>query len=274
MLYKYYGDTWLSSATALVNNVTTKYELFYDALGRCVEHKTTVGTNSPTKNYYLFDGEHWTVEWEGNGSTIKSTMVYGNGIDEVIARAIGGGQYPLPDRNGNIAVVTGNVVNGRAQVLESYRYDAFGAPSFFDANGNLIAAGASQIGNRFLFTGREYNSQFGFYEYRARAYHPVLGRFMSEDPKMFEAGDYNFYRYCWNDPWDKADPMGLYWEIPEIIKKKFEEARKHESQNLQMKRIFDAIDKDKKHKVTVVLGKNLNKDSREIFRGKKNGDAG
>ncbi len=125
----------------------------------------------------------------------------------MIARAIGGGQYFMPDRNGNIAVVT----DITAAVLESYRYDAFGLPSFFDAGGHPIGTGASLIGNRFLFTGREYNSQFGFYEYRARAYHPVIGRFMSEDPKMFEAGDYNFYRYCGNDPWDRSDPRGLNW---------------------------------------------------------------
>src|SRR5205807_1983461 len=36
-----------------------------------------------------------------------------------------------------------------------------------------------------------------------------LGRFMSEDPKLFEAGDYNLYRYCHNDPLDLTDPMGL-----------------------------------------------------------------
>jgi hypothetical protein len=50
---------------------------------------------------------------------------------------------------------------------------------------------------------------FGFYEYRARAYHPTLGRFMSEDPKLFDAGDYNLFRYCHNDPIDFTDPMGL-----------------------------------------------------------------
>jgi RHS repeat-associated protein len=49
---------------------------------------------------------------------------------------------------------------------------------------------------------------FAFYEYRARAYHPGLGRFMSEDPKLFDAGDYNLFRYCHNDPVDFADPMG------------------------------------------------------------------
>ncbi len=50
---------------------------------------------------------------------------------------------------------------------------------------------------------------FNFYEYRARAYNAKLGRFMSEDPKLFDAGDYNLFRYCHNDPIDNVDPMGL-----------------------------------------------------------------
>jgi D-alanyl-D-alanine dipeptidase len=37
---------------------------------------------------------------------------------------------------------------------------------------------------------------------------------MSEDPKLFDAGDYNLYRYCHNDPLDFTDPMGL--EIPGV----------------------------------------------------------
>jgi hypothetical protein len=32
---------------------------------------------------------------------------------------------------------------------------------------------------------------------------------MSEDPKLFDAGDYNLFRYCHNDPIDNTDPMGL-----------------------------------------------------------------
>jgi hypothetical protein len=31
---------------------------------------------------------------------------------------------------------------------------------------------------------------------------------MSEDPKLFDAGDYNLFRYCHNDPIDLTDPMG------------------------------------------------------------------
>jgi len=32
---------------------------------------------------------------------------------------------------------------------------------------------------------------------------------MSEDPKLFDAGDYNLFRYCHNDPIDMTNPMEL-----------------------------------------------------------------
>jgi hypothetical protein len=40
-------------------------------------------------------------------------------------------------------------------------------------------------------------------------YQPELGRFLQPDPKQFDAGDYNLYRYCHNDPVNKRDPLGL-----------------------------------------------------------------
>jgi uncharacterized protein RhaS with RHS repeats len=48
------------------------------------------------------------------------------------------------------------------------------------------------------------------YDYRNRIYQPELGRFLQPDPKEFEAGDYNLYRYCHNDPVNSSDPMGLW----------------------------------------------------------------
>jgi len=96
---------------------------------------------------------------------------------------------------------------GQTPILEYYRYDVFGQPVIYGPDNQVRQA--SLYSNRFLFTGREYNANFGFYEYRARAYHPSLGRFMSEDPKLFDAGDYNLFRYCHNDSIDNVDPMGL-----------------------------------------------------------------
>ncbi|RZF20638.1 RHS repeat-associated core domain-containing protein [Halobacteriovorax vibrionivorans] len=43
---------------------------------------------------------------------------------------------------------------------------------------------------------------------RNRNYNPGLGRFMSEDPIGFEAGDFNFYRYVSNQPVRYTDPSG------------------------------------------------------------------
>ncbi len=103
-----------------------------------------------------------------------------------------------------------------------------------------------------MFAGREFSNLFGFYEwsemgirdidgqvregngraerermsqYRARAYHPGMGRFMSEDPKLFvhragfekppadwsfaahpDEAEFNLFRYCGNDPLDFTDP--------------------------------------------------------------------
>jgi RHS repeat-associated protein len=73
----------------------------------------------------------------------------------------------------------------------------------------------------------QYDAKFGFYEYRARAYNPTLGRFMSEDPKGFDAmlagitrlskksdplradeSEYNLYRYVDNSPLNFTDPTG------------------------------------------------------------------
>lgn len=200
--YAYLNDTRLAAVTSSAG----VYQLGYDALGRCVRRTTTNGTAT----YYIYDGEGNILEY-GPNSTFVASSIYGRGVDEIIARNNGIGQNLMQDRNGNTLAVTG----GNGALLEYYRYDAFGAPTIRDGNGavqTLNGQPVSAINNRFLFTGREYSEKFKFYECRARAYNPELGRFMSEDPKGFDAGDYNLYRYCLNDPLDGADPMGLEME--------------------------------------------------------------
>ncbi|RLC69600.1 MAG: hypothetical protein DRI81_20260, partial [Chloroflexi bacterium] len=46
------------------------------------------------------------------------------------------------------------------------------------------------------------------YYYRARTYSPRLGRFLSHDPLGFDAGDYNLYRYAFDNPANLTDPSG------------------------------------------------------------------
>ncbi len=206
VIYSYVGDTYLAQASA----GPSIYTLYYDALGRCVKRvRSEMGVETTT--YYHFDGDHWILEYRPDG-TVQSNILYGNGVDEIIGRhneesgvATNYNQWPYPDRNNNTSVVTGD----GGTLLEYYRYDAFGQPTIYDPATDAIRT-TSAIANRFLFTGREWNPAQKFYEYRNRAYSPSLGRFMSEDPKGFDAGDYNLYRYVGNDPLDRSDPMGLY----------------------------------------------------------------
>jgi RHS repeat-associated protein len=65
------------------------------------------------------------------------------------------------------------------------------------------------LGNRFLFTGREYLAELGLYDYRNRMYSQVLGRFLQTDPIGLGAGDVNLYRYVQNGVPQGVDPLGL-----------------------------------------------------------------
>jgi RHS repeat-associated protein len=58
------------------------------------------------------------------------------------------------------------------------------------------------------FTARE-DDGTGLYYYRARYYHPGLGRFISEDPIGYAGGDINLYGYVGNSPIASRDAMGL-----------------------------------------------------------------
>jgi RHS repeat-associated protein len=62
---------------------------------------------------------------------------------------------------------------------------------------------------RYGYTGREQDSETGLDYYRARYYDASNGRFISEDPIGFGAGDGNLTRYVKNSPINFTDPSGL-----------------------------------------------------------------
>jgi RHS repeat-associated protein len=217
--YYYINDEHLRWVTDANNN---RY-FFYDALGRCVKRSPTIADGSNT-TWYIYDGDKPIVEY-ASSTSIVGRNVYGKGVDEILMRINPGMNngdpiYYAQDHEDSVTHLLNGCTTPGSQtgnVLEKYAYDAFGVPTFMDSNGNNLNPNATVYNNRFLFTGREYAatyrgnyiSTFSFYEYRARAYNPNLGRFMSEDPKLFDAGDYNLFRYCHNDPMDFTDPMGL-----------------------------------------------------------------
>ena len=174
----------------------------YDVEGRRVGvwvDADGAGPEEPDQVWTVFDGVNPYMDFDGE---LQTRYLYGPGIDELFAR-IGTGEDPqwyLADRLGSVR----QIVDASGAVLDEITYDSFGG---------ILSESNSTHGDRFKFTGREFSPELGIYYYRARWYDPGSGRFISQDPIGFSAGDANLYRYVGNAPGDATDPEGLkvYW---------------------------------------------------------------
>lgn len=69
--------------------------------------------------------------------------------------------------------------------------------------------GSGTVDHIFGYTGREHDAESHLQFNRARYYDAALGRWISEDPIGFAAGDANLSRYVGNGPTNATDPSGL-----------------------------------------------------------------
>jgi len=93
-------------------------------------------------------------------------------------------------------------------VVERYRYDAYGEASVLDADGSADADGVSDVLNPYVFTGRRRDLETGELQYRNRNMAPLLGRFINRDALQHVDGP-NTYEYVGGAPASRIDPSGL-----------------------------------------------------------------
>ncbi len=173
----------------------------YDALGR----RSSITDFSGNVTKIIYDGMHMAADVDEDNNLIR-TYTAGPGIDNWLSftdHQTSNTYYYITDHLGNVHAVTDDSGN----VVESYRYSPYGKVlAIFDENGNTISK--TQIGNRILFQGREYDWDTGFYYFRARWYDPDTGRWLSKDPIGINGG-LNQYVFCGNNPVMFRDPLGL-----------------------------------------------------------------
>ena len=190
-------DETLDNSSQIVEYV---YDAFNNRISKIVDADGDGAADSPVRtNFALLDGE---VYLEFNGSDLSYRYMPGASIDMNLAiEEVSGGEvrWALPDHQGTVRDVI-KVINGVGTVQNHIQYSSFG---------HITSQSDDTVAYRFTYTGRELDAETGLYYYRARYYDAENGRFISEDPIAFEAGDANLYRYVGNNPGNGTDPKGL-----------------------------------------------------------------
>ena len=161
--------------------------------------------------------------------TIKSAYLQGIGIDKLIARTewmtetVQSTGYYHSDALGSVRSLT----DEDETEIKTYAYDAWGK----------VVSETGSSDNEYKFTSRRWEEEISLQYNRARFYDPELGRFITRDPLTGGPDDpsicyfdgvysrfhrfireyltalhpdkHNRYVYCYNNPVNKVDPLGL-----------------------------------------------------------------
>ena len=183
-------------ATGSATSVTR----YYYSGQQLVESDTAVNGVTTTRYQYL-----WSPRYI-DAPILRDTLNTDGSVNR------GDRIFYLTDANYNVTAVVG-MSGGSWQVVERYRYDAYGKVTVCSPNGNPIGGNASQFGNTILYAGETFDSSTGLYYDRARYYDPQLGRFISQDPMGAAGSGSNLYAYCGDNPTDATDPSGCWGDL-------------------------------------------------------------
>ena len=91
-------------------------------------------------------------------------------------------------------------------VTERYAYTAYGQPTILNASGTVLTSSA--VGNRYTYTGREWDETLGLHHFRARWMSPLAGRFLGRDPIGYAGSEWHLVEPLGSSPLKNFDPFG------------------------------------------------------------------
>jgi RHS repeat-associated protein len=105
--------------------------------------------------------------------------------------------YPHTDRDG-----TTIALSDAGAAVQQYQYDAYG-----QSTNTFTEVGPGSASYAYRYTGQRLDGGTGLYDYKARSYSQILGRFLQPDPTGLDQGP-NLYEYVGNNPLGAVDPSG------------------------------------------------------------------
>lgn len=155
-----------------------------------------------TTNYY-YQGTQvlYTTDEVGR---LTSYNYFGLSDNVMATTRYDGGKTSYYVYNKDIHGSSSNLITSSGKSIKGYTYDDYGTAT---------AYGDTGFYNEITYTGAIYDESTGLYYLNARYYDAELGRFLSQDSYRGEekdAGTWNLYAYCANDPINYVDPSGHF----------------------------------------------------------------
>jgi RHS repeat-associated protein len=192
-LWKVYNG---SSPTLLLE------EYAYHPLEERVLFKKVYNNDSSLKETVYYVDEDFVRVVNASG-TYDFTYIYQDGVLVAQVNPDGSKYYIQNDHLGSSTVVT----NSSGGIKETTFYSPYGE----------ISSGGSV--SRYDYTGQEYDSVIGDYDYNARRYKANLAQFVQPDvsfPNVYDPQQLNRYAYAKNNPYRYIDESGhiacSFWE--------------------------------------------------------------
>jgi RHS repeat-associated protein len=160
-------------------------------------NRIAVSLNGTTQLYTVYDGANPYIDFNSSGTLTERYLTNPNALSQFYGQVNASGtvQWLLTDNINSIR----EVVSASGSVLDAITYDPYG---------NLLSQTNSANAPRFLYAGGAVDSVMGGYQFGRREENPVDGRWLSQDPLGFKAGDSDLYRYTYNSPINLTDPSG------------------------------------------------------------------
>lgn len=179
---------WAEDRASAGGNLLQRVSFTYDVFGNRIEKDVWTPTAGTIVTRFAYDGEEAWAGLDGHNA-LQTRYLHGDQVDQLFARiaANGTAAWYLTDRLGSVRDIT----DGSGVVQDHIDYDGFG---------NVVNETNPAFGDRYKYAGRELDSETGLQYGHARYYDPTTGRWISQDPLGFAAGDSNLYRYAHNSP--------------------------------------------------------------------------